>query len=413
MAGANIVINQGALTAGVASRSRDDIASGALVQLTNASDNGVRAWRWTILGRPPTSTATLSDSTAPNPSFTPDVVGTYRIRLSVNEGSSGQVDIRTAIVRDANGLRVPAVGEAAESNYLVGGGENADGYTPDLQALLELARAGGGGGGWQEVYTVDFRDLSATDLNTAGSTITIDGVTWQTPSAAVTGDNMSAANTSFGITANGLEVVGARNGLLNPNTITGNVIFASLYDISQNTASPFEADPTREYRFEAYVSSNNAAADTEISGVLAFREGSVQAVSNGLPGDGALHRTTLGYMAAAGAGTLEGAGDTGAGTPARQVYRAADLDTPQTTPNVPILHYKFAGNFTHGGGVWDAGFPGNGDLQFFAISRDATDVENDIVAHPRWGFNIGVGHAASNTNNTFDAVIQQFRILQK
>ena len=270
------------------------------------------------------------------------------------------------------------------------------------------------GGGWQEVYAVDFRTLDVTDLNTSGNTITIDGVTWQTPSVAANNDAMSAANTSFGVTANGLEVVGARSGLVNPNTITGNIIYASLYDISQNSATPFEADPSREYRFEAYVSAQNEAADTEFSGVLAFREGSTVAISNGLPGDGMLARTMLGQMGGSGSGTLEGAGDTGAGTPARQLYRAADLTAPPTSPNVAILHYKYGGHFSHGGGVWDTdAFPDNSDLTFFTVSRDDTDVENDIVAHPRYGFFVGVGHAASNTNNTYNAVIQQFRILQK
>ena len=42
-----------------------------------------------------------------------------------------------------------------------------------------------------------------------------------------------------------------------------------------------------------------------------------------------------------------------------------------------------------------------------------TDVENDVVAHPRFGFFVGVGHAAGNASGNFNATIQQFRILQK
>lgn len=144
MTSASIVINQGALPAGVASRSRDDLVVGVLVQLTNSVDEGVRGWRWALLASPPGSVAVLSNPVAPNPTFTPDLVGTYRLSLQVDEGNSGQSDIRTAIVRDTDGLRVPAVGEDGESNYpLADGSLNTGGYGPDLQALLERARAAG------------------------------------------------------------------------------------------------------------------------------------------------------------------------------------------------------------------------------------------------------------------------------
>src|SRR5690606_9071875 len=100
MAGASIVINQtGIATPGAPSVSRDDLVIGSAVTLSNHNDNGVRSWRWELLGKPMDSTATLSNSSLPSTTFTPDVAGTYRIRLYVNEGTRGETDTRVAIVR--------------------------------------------------------------------------------------------------------------------------------------------------------------------------------------------------------------------------------------------------------------------------------------------------------------------------
>src|SRR5690606_10675694 len=72
---------------------------------------------------------------------TPDVVGTYRLRLTVNNGARGETDVRVAIVRDSEGLRIPAAGEGEEANYPIGDGTlNDQGYWPDLSRLLETSR---------------------------------------------------------------------------------------------------------------------------------------------------------------------------------------------------------------------------------------------------------------------------------
>ena len=413
MAAALIRIDQGALPAGVGGTSRDDLALGTPVTLSNDDNTGVRVWRWALVSVPTGSSATLSGTTSPTTTFTPDVAGSYLIELQVNEGLKGERDRRIGAVLD-NGYRYPAFGEAQEFNA----GGNTQGYGPALDLLLRQA-AGGGGGGWREVYSVDFRTLPVTDLNAAGNTITIDGVTWRTPSVAQNNDDMVVASGSFGITANGLEVVNASNGRFSPGQVTGQSIYTSLYDLARNTSTPFDADPTSEYLIQAYVSAENADENSESSGVFIFRENALAGMSNGLPGDQALYRSLYGFINGVGPQALEGTGGTGV-SPSRLTYRPAGLTAPvggdYDAPNVPTLHYKYAGHFQHGGGVWDSGndaFPDNDDLQFFSVSRDSTDVENDIPAHPRFGFFIGVGHVSENSNNNYSAVIQRFRVLQK
>lgn len=140
MATASIRINQAAndTPTGVAGRSRDDITAGDVVQLLNADDTGVRSWRWRIVDRPEASTVTLSNPVSAAPTFTPDAYGSYLIELVVNEGRTGEVDRRVVAVRDTLGLRVPAAGEAAEANWLIGGEPNDRGYQPEFERMRLL-----------------------------------------------------------------------------------------------------------------------------------------------------------------------------------------------------------------------------------------------------------------------------------
>jgi len=67
-----------------------NVVFGTTVQLDgNASsdpEGDVLTYLWSIDAAPAGSVATLSDTTAVNPTFTPDVIGDYNIRLVVNDG---------------------------------------------------------------------------------------------------------------------------------------------------------------------------------------------------------------------------------------------------------------------------------------------------------------------------------------
>lgn len=113
--------------------SRDDIVLSTQVQLANQDDTGVRSRRWTLLSKPTGSTAVLSSPTDAAVTFTPDIIGTYRVRLIVNEGRAGEVDTRLVAIRDSSGLRIPAAGEVNEANW----GGNARGWHPDMELYLQ------------------------------------------------------------------------------------------------------------------------------------------------------------------------------------------------------------------------------------------------------------------------------------
>lgn len=143
VASASIRIDQAAnpIPNGVAGYSRDDIILSSLVTLRNGNANGVRTRRW-VLEAPLESAAILSSTDGEAPTFTPDVYGTYLVKLSVNGGldmgaDGDEVDERAVIVRDPAGHRFPATKEAAQANYQIAPGVfNKEGWSPDLRRML-------------------------------------------------------------------------------------------------------------------------------------------------------------------------------------------------------------------------------------------------------------------------------------
>lgn len=152
MPGAVIVADQntgaGAGSPGVARR---DLWQSRAVSLY-LGVGGNTTYLWELLSKPTGSAAALTSSTASTSGFTPDLVGTYRVRLTVNGGGPGNVQTRVYRCRYNNvgalasrGWAVPAYGEtAAEANY----DTNAIGYGEVFETIFAdiLANLGGGGG---------------------------------------------------------------------------------------------------------------------------------------------------------------------------------------------------------------------------------------------------------------------------
>lgn len=84
----------------VATTSQSSVINGTLVTLNGASsydpDGDTITYLWS-LARPGGSSATLSNTTTANPTFTTDVAGTYTASLTVNDGSLNSTTVNIAI----------------------------------------------------------------------------------------------------------------------------------------------------------------------------------------------------------------------------------------------------------------------------------------------------------------------------
>ena len=128
----SLIINQSERDPGVAGVSRDDLALGTPVELSNESNAGVTLWRWSLLARPSGSGAVLADPEAPTTGFEPDLAGSYLIELKVNGRVRGRI---IAAVKTSRGWRIPAQGEADEF----------DGWWAAMEFLLNDANNNIGG----------------------------------------------------------------------------------------------------------------------------------------------------------------------------------------------------------------------------------------------------------------------------
>jgi len=228
MATASIRIDQSTHTTtpiGVVGRARDDLEIAEQVTLRNGDDSGVYSWRWVLLARPTGSTAALSNPIAATATFTPDIVGTYRVRLTVNEGLLGEVDTTVAVVRDPDGLRIPAAGETTEANWLIGGSPNERGWHPDMEAYLAFLKT----------YTAQFvLDNIITDTFVAATVDDYDpGSPW--PVAQVLRLTPNAAGTTL-------------NGLVAP-TVAMQVLLCNLSTVDNIVIAHEAVASTAENRF--------------------------------------------------------------------------------------------------------------------------------------------------------------------
>lgn len=141
MPGAVIVADQptGA-GSGVPGTARNDLWLSQPVLLSVAT-SGNSTYEWELIDKPPGSSTALGTPKASTSDFTPDLVGTYRIRLITNGGGAGNIQILVFRVRYNSvgaladrGWALPGLGEAGttENNY----GGNARGYDQVLRAIF-------------------------------------------------------------------------------------------------------------------------------------------------------------------------------------------------------------------------------------------------------------------------------------
>lgn len=150
------------------------VTPGTPCVLSNFSNVGVLGWQWVLADKPVGSTAVLTGATTATASFTPDLPGTYLVRLTTYSDAGRTVadaaSSAAAYIRftSAPYWRLPAAGETSEVDA-------SRGWAAELLSILKDVQAGGGGGGGgggaapEVIQYVD----GAPDTVAVGSTTTL------------------------------------------------------------------------------------------------------------------------------------------------------------------------------------------------------------------------------------------------
>ena len=115
----------------IANAGRDQsVATGAVVTLDGSESTDPEgqsiSYEWSFVNKPTGSTAQLSSTTAPRPSFTADLAGSYERELVVNDGELDSVADRV-VVTATESNRAPTANAGADQTVAVGSVVNLDG----------------------------------------------------------------------------------------------------------------------------------------------------------------------------------------------------------------------------------------------------------------------------------------------
>jgi hypothetical protein len=144
-------------------------SAGSLVTISNDNNTDVTEWEITLLDVPPNSAlvpGVLASAVSGTPSatFTPDVPGSYRIKMDLN--SEEDIDIRNFGVPNARGIITPPFQELPEPLPILGSGKV--GEKPDEQNYGGQARGwtGDRSSGQMEQFFQTYDDLLFTLVTT-------------------------------------------------------------------------------------------------------------------------------------------------------------------------------------------------------------------------------------------------------
>ena len=273
--------------------------------------------------------------------------------------------------------------------------------------------AGGGpapaAAGWSTVYEVDFRDVfaaqGAIDLNIVGSSFTFQGITWETPTVGNSGVDMNVSSSGFGIAAGGMVVTGQGGGSIVATGPSMTSIFANLLGMGANSATPFEADPTRAYLLQCYVAASTADTNGEEAGVGLYKVADIPQVGGNI----STTFNTFGFNQA----TLDVPSCTaGSGGSPSRLNRLDLLGSAGIDFDCPTIHYAASGKLIN---VFAASFSDTGDWPdedtFRSIGSFAPTAQfSGTVGDPDGGWRFTLGMAGGGVGTDF--TIERARLRQ-
>ena len=107
-----------------------NVLVGAVVSMDGSAskdpDGGTLTFKWTLIGKPAGSAATLTNSSYPNPKFTADLAGNYVLSLVVNDGKKDSA-VASVSVTATTANAAPVANAGSNQNVTIGSTVTLDG----------------------------------------------------------------------------------------------------------------------------------------------------------------------------------------------------------------------------------------------------------------------------------------------
>ena len=107
-----------------------NVLVGAVVSMDGSAskdpDGGTLTFKWTLIGKPVGSAATLTNSSYPNPKFTADLAGNYVLSLVVNDGKKDSA-VTSVSVTASTANAAPVANAGSNQNVTIGATVTLDG----------------------------------------------------------------------------------------------------------------------------------------------------------------------------------------------------------------------------------------------------------------------------------------------
>ena len=224
---AQIVIDDGTNPPAIGSTDNPSTFLATSHGLSNFDDTGILGWRWTLVDKPIGSAAARSATDTASVTLTPDVAGSYLVRLETYTDAARTIadDLDEQIIgvrfEGAQDWLVPAAGETVQQGtrgWAQSREEAIRGVLPNLwpEPVSSIVTAG--------PYTALKGQLVLYDPS--GGSFTINA-----PASPVLGDRFAIKNTTTDATA--VTVDGNGNSIENPSTET----FVASYSLGDGLVS--------------------------------------------------------------------------------------------------------------------------------------------------------------------------------
>lgn len=269
---AQIVIDDGTNPAALGSTDNPVAFLGAAHTLSNFDDTGILGHRWTLVDRPIGSAAALSSTSLPTVTLTPDIEGTYLVRLQTYTDAAREVledaDEQVVGVRFAEPFDwlIPAAGETTQQNAR-GWAEARERAIRDVHAFMNSGAPG-------------LRGAVNEEITTLGSEVTLGGFVFNGGRVGTLSPSLEALGTLTVATTGVAEVrlydLGApgtpitpvlRSEVTFPNGTAGDVVRA-LQALTVATSPGVNADEVhdtaRMYELRAIITGATGGDDLKI-----------------------------------------------------------------------------------------------------------------------------------------------------